>query len=43
MSMGNLAPDFTLLAHDGSQVSLSQFRGRESVLLVFYPKDNTPG
>lgn len=35
------APDFTLLADDGSPVTLSSFRGRP-VVLYFYPKDDTP-
>ena len=39
---GSLAPDFTLDADDGPEVSLSDFRG-EKVLLYFYPRDNTPG
>jgi peroxiredoxin Q/BCP len=39
---GALAPDFTLPADDGSNISLSSFRGRK-VVLYFYPKDNTPG
>jgi peroxiredoxin Q/BCP len=39
---GSLAPDFTLHADDGAEVSLSDFRG-EKVLLYFYPRDNTPG
>ena len=39
---GSLAPDFTLQADDGSQVSLSDFRGKK-VVLYFYPKDDTPG
>ena len=39
---GSLAPDFTLDADDGAEVSLSDFRG-EKVLLYFYPRDNTPG
>jgi peroxiredoxin Q/BCP len=36
------APDFTAVAHDGSQVKLSAFAGRP-VVLYFYPKDDTPG
>ncbi|MCL6586677.1 MAG: thioredoxin-dependent thiol peroxidase [Anoxybacillus sp.] len=40
--MGNLAPDFTLPASDGTMVSLSDFRGK-FVVLYFYPKDMTPG
>jgi thioredoxin-dependent peroxiredoxin len=39
---GSKAPDFTLAADDGSQVSLSDFRGKK-VLIYFYPKDDTPG
>ncbi|GGJ60953.1 peroxiredoxin Q/BCP [Anoxybacillus voinovskiensis] len=40
--MGNLAPDFTLPASDGTVVSLSDFHGK-FVVLYFYPKDMTPG
>jgi peroxiredoxin Q/BCP len=39
---GKQAPDFTLQADDGSDVSLSDFRGKK-VLIYFYPKDDTPG
>jgi peroxiredoxin Q/BCP len=39
---GSLAPDFTLLADDGTEVSLSDFRGKK-VVLYFYPRDDTPG
>jgi peroxiredoxin Q/BCP len=39
---GSQAPDFTLPDENGSEVSLSQFRGKK-VVLYFYPKDNTPG
>ncbi|HEX6940583.1 MAG TPA: thioredoxin-dependent thiol peroxidase [Longimicrobiales bacterium] len=39
---GDLAPDFTLPADDGSLVTLSDLRGRK-VVLYFYPKDDTPG
>ena len=39
---GMLAPEFTLTADDGSQVSLSDFRGRK-LILYFYPKADTPG
>ena len=39
---GDQAPDFTLKDKDGRDVSLSDFRGRKTVL-YFYPKDNTPG
>jgi peroxiredoxin Q/BCP len=39
---GAKAPDFTLLAHDGTKLKLSSLRGRP-VVLYFYPKDDTPG
>ncbi len=40
---GIKAPDFTLLSSDGGQVTLSDFKGKKSVVLYFYPKDDTPG
>ena len=39
---GTKAPDFTLSDKDGNLVSLSDFAGK-TVVLYFYPKDNTPG
>jgi len=36
------APDFTLQADDGREVSLDDYRGQK-VVLYFYPKDDTPG
>ena len=39
---GSKAPDFKAVAHDGSPVRLSDFKGRP-VVLYFYPKDDTPG
>ena len=41
ITIGEPVPDFTLPASDGSQVTLSQFRGQQ-VILYFYPKDMTP-
>jgi thioredoxin-dependent peroxiredoxin len=43
LPVGSQAPVFEALTTDGGQVSLSQFRGSKSVLLMFYPKDDTPG
>jgi thioredoxin-dependent peroxiredoxin len=40
---GKAAPDFTLEDQDGKHVSLSDFSGKQAVLLYFYPKDDTPG
>lgn len=39
---GAPAPDFEALDHEGRSVRLSLLRGR-SVVLVFYPGDDTPG
>lgn len=39
---GAIAPDFTLLASNGKNVSLSDFRGKW-VVLYFYPKNDTSG
>jgi thioredoxin-dependent peroxiredoxin len=42
LTIGDLAPDFTLLNGTGQSVTLSGLRGKR-VILYFYPKDNTPG
>lgn len=38
VEVGQAAPDFTLDAHDGGQVSLSSFKGQKNVVLFFFPK-----
>jgi peroxiredoxin len=35
--VGDVAPDFTAQSTSGSEVSLSSFRGKQSVLLAFFP------
>jgi peroxiredoxin Q/BCP len=42
LKLGDKAPEFTLKADDGKDVSLSDFRGKR-VLLFFFPKANTSG
>jgi len=42
VAIGKPAPDFTLSATGGEKVSLSDFLGK-TVILYFYPKDDTPG
>ncbi len=42
LSVRDQAPDFSLTADSGEQVTLSSFRGKK-VVLYFYPKDDTPG
>ena len=37
VEVGSKAPEFTLKNQDGQEVSLSDFRGKQAVLLVFYP------
>ena len=37
MEIGHPAPDFTLKDQNNQPVTLSAFRGRRAVLLVFYP------
>lgn len=39
---GDPAPDFTLPDADGTEVSLSDYRGRK-VIVYFYPAASTPG
>ena len=36
VALGTVAPDFTLEAKDGGTVTLSQFRAKKNVVLVFY-------
>jgi peroxiredoxin Q/BCP len=42
LETGDKAPEFTLTADDGREVSLADFRGRR-VVLYFYPKAGTTG
>ncbi|HEY9739642.1 MAG TPA: peroxiredoxin [Coleofasciculaceae cyanobacterium] len=43
VKVGDTAPDFTLPSQTGESVSLKDFIGKKSVVLYFYPKDDTPG
>lgn len=40
---GDAAPKFQGTDADGKTIKLDDFLGKKSVLLYFYPKDNTPG
>jgi len=42
LNVGDTAPDFTVRAHTGEDVTLSDLRGH-TVVLWFYPKADTPG
>jgi peroxiredoxin Q/BCP len=41
--VGDKAPEFEAKDQDGKTVKLSDFAGKQSVLLYFYPRDETPG
>lgn len=41
--VGDAAPDFTLLDQAGRTVRLRDLLGQGTVVLYFYPKDQTPG
>lgn len=43
LAAGSEAPDFTLPSSAGGDVALAAFRGNANVVLIFYPKDQTPG
>ncbi|MDZ7958125.1 MAG: peroxiredoxin [Aulosira sp. DedQUE10] len=43
VKIGDTAPDFSLPAQNGGTVSLRDFRGKNAVVLYFYPKNDTPG
>src|SRR2546426_3845848 len=43
VSVGDVAPDFTLPDQSGTPVRLGDLVGEKTVVLYFYPKDETPG
>src|SRR6266705_6714760 len=42
LQVGDEAPQFTAATNGGGKVALADYRGK-SVVLYFYPKDDTPG
>jgi peroxiredoxin Q/BCP len=42
LTVGNKAPNFSLMSGDGTNYNLSDFKGKKLVL-YFYPKDDTSG
>lgn len=42
LKLGHPAPDFTMASDKGNDVTLNDLRG-STVVLYFYPKDDTPG
>ena len=43
IQVGDQAPEFELPNASGGKVKLSDYRGKKTVVLYFYPKDETPG
>lgn len=43
LKVGQLAPDFTLPGSDGKTYTLSSFRGKQAVVVAWFPKAFTPG
>lgn len=41
--VGTKAPPFDLPSHPEGRYKLSQFKGKQNVVLYFYPRDDTPG
>lgn len=43
LEVGDKMPDFSLQASDGKTYTLSQFKGKQPVVVAFFPKAFTPG
>jgi len=43
LKVGDMAPDFNLNSTQGGKVKLSDFRGKNTVVLAFYPAAFTGG
>ena len=43
LKVGDPAPDFTLPASDGKTYKLSEFKGKQAVVLAWFPKAFTAG
>jgi peroxiredoxin Q/BCP len=43
VQVGDVAPEFDLPDAAGKRVRLADFKGKQAVVLYFYPKDDTPG
>ncbi len=42
IKVGDRAPEISAITSDGQPISLSDFRGKQAVVIFFYPKNNTP-
>lgn len=43
LKIGDQLPDISLNDQDGNQINLRDFKGKNSLIVYFYPKDDTPG
>ncbi len=43
LSVGDVAPDFNMPTDRNFNITLAGFKGKENIVLYFYPKDDTPG
>lgn len=43
IEVGDVAPEFKLPKMGGGEISLSDYKGKQNVVLAFYPLDWTPG
>ncbi len=41
--IGNVAPDFSLLNQENKVIHLKSFKGKQNLVVYFYPKASTPG
>jgi peroxiredoxin Q/BCP len=42
VKIGDKAPDFTLPSSTGENITLSEFHGKKSLVIFFYPMDESP-
>jgi peroxiredoxin Q/BCP len=43
LAVGDPAPDFTLYGADGASHTLEQYKGKQAVVLAWFPRAFTPG
>jgi peroxiredoxin Q/BCP len=43
LKVGDDAPDFTMTGTDGKTYKLSDFKGKQAVVVAWYPRADTPG
>jgi len=43
VEVGEAMPDFSLPASDGQTYTLSQYKGKQPVVIAFFPMAGTPG